>query len=236
MGLFGGEKKRDDAAKKAVKQPLPIDKILDMRKRGLSNNQIVEALQKDGYTITQIFDALNQCDLREATDAGMKPMEGAPDKPLDLGPSQIEPAPDFYSGGAQPPQQLDYPQGYQQPYMGMTEEELVEKIEEVTETIIEEKWKDFVETVEKIIDWKNAFTEKVDGIAKDLEHLKQEFDKLHTAILRKVEQYDKSMGNVGAQLKAMEMVFKDVLPQFTDNVKMLSQVTEGISKKRRKKK
>ncbi len=116
----------------------------------------------------------------------------------------------------------------------MTEEELVEKIEEVTETIIEEKWKDFVETVEKIIEWKTSFTERVDEIDKELQHLRQEFDKLHTALLRKVEQYDKSMGNVGAQLKAMEMVFKDVLPKFTENVKELSKFTEGVSSRKKK--
>jgi hypothetical protein len=191
-----------------------------MRIRGLSNNQIVEALQRESFSTTQIFDALNQAELKGSVGPkGLDPMDGVPDSQISLTPPALEPVAGMNA--------------IQASSMGMTEEELVEKIEEVTETIIEEKWKDFVETVEKIIEWKASFSERVDSIERDVSYLKQEFDKLHSAILRKVEQYDKSMGNVGAQLKAMEMVFKDVLPKFTENVNQLSSFTDSISKKKR---
>ncbi len=39
---------------------LPVDQVKAMRAQGLDNNQIIQALQKDGYTSSQIFDALNQ--------------------------------------------------------------------------------------------------------------------------------------------------------------------------------
>jgi len=222
MALFGTPKKGDKPVGKPAVS-LPIDRVIDMRKKGLSNNQIVEALQKDNFSTTQIFDSLNQAELKAHMGVkGMPPMDARPDSPLNLSPPQLDTVPDMNSG-------VDV----SAPSAGMTEDELVEKIEEVTETIIEEKWKDFVETVEKIIEWKNSFSEKVDGMQKDLDYLKAEFDKLHSAILRRVDQYDKSMGNVGAQLKAMEMVFKDVLPKFTENVNALSSVTRNIKKKKK---
>ncbi len=222
MALFDSKKNGDKPVSKPIS--LPIDKIVDMRKNGLSNNQIVEALQKENYSTTQIFDAINQAELKGDTGPqGLEPMPGAPDVPLSLDPPQMEQMPPFPS-----PQTVNI----ETPSAGMSEDELVEKIEEVTETIIEEKWKDFVETVEKVIEWKSAFTERVDSMQKDVDYLKAEFDKLHTAILRKVEQYDKSMGNVGAQLKAMEMVFKDVLPKFTENVNKLSSYTKKVKKKK----
>lgn len=39
---------------------LPVDQVKAMQAQGLDNNQIIQALQKDGYTSSQIFDALNQ--------------------------------------------------------------------------------------------------------------------------------------------------------------------------------
>jgi len=224
----------------AKQNSLPVDRVIQMRAQGLTNNQIVEALQREGYSTTQIFDALNQADLRGATGVTPQaPMPGQPSNPIQLQP-QVQQDP------AGMPQQPAYQQQFQMQESlpsapaaftspsGITEDELIEKIEEVTETIIEEKWKDFVETVEKIIEWKNAFTERVDKLASELEHLRNEFDRLHVALLKKLEQYDKSMGNVGAQLKAMEMVFKDVLPKFTENVKQLSELAEDLSKKKKR--
>ena len=38
------------------------------------------------------------------------------------------------------------------------------------------------------------------------------------------------MGEVGAELKAVGGVFKDVVPQFVENVKELSSITKGMKK------
>ena len=40
--------------------PIPIDKVKAMRQQGLDNNQIIQALQRDGYSSSLIFDALSQ--------------------------------------------------------------------------------------------------------------------------------------------------------------------------------
>jgi len=204
---------------------LPIDRISDMKANGLSNNQIVESLQREGFSTTQIFDALHQEEIRgSGGPVEMPPLEGNPDQPLNLqAPPQQPPAYQQPSTYPQPPAQQD---------QGMTEEEFEEKIEEVTETIIEEKWKDFAETIEKIIEWKNAMQEKFDKFENELDFLKQEFDKIHTALIKKIDQYDKGMSDVGAQLKAMEMVFKDVLPKFTENVNVLSSFADKVKKKK----
>ncbi len=229
MPMFG--EKKEAGAKQSS---LPVDRVLQMRAQGLTNNQIVETLQRDGYTTTQIFDALNQADLHASTGVvSQSPMPGQPSNPI---PMESQPAGSMQPASLQQsttPETIPSPPAAAFGNVGITEEELIEKIEEVTETIIEEKWKDFVETVEKIIEWKNAFTERVDKLASELEHLRSEFDRLHVALLKKIEQYDKSMGNVGAQLKAMEMVFKDVLPKFTENVKQLSDLAENMSKKKK---
>jgi hypothetical protein len=267
MGLFGPNKKESEIPNAPVSTSVPVDKVIEMRNRNLTNNQIVETLQRDGHSMTQVFDAMNQADLKTGVNVDVSKPTGAPSNPIPLEkvadtatilpkpvvkpvvvpikkPIEPQPIPPQSPPQALPsePQPLTPIQPeIQQPFeniqtmevqpSGFTDQELTEKIEEVTETIIEEKWHDFADTIERIIDWKNSMKEKFDGVEKDIVFLKQEFDKLHTAILKKVDQYDRSMGNVGAQLKAMEMVFKDVLPKFTENINALNDVTSKVKKK-----
>ena len=42
---------------------LPINQVKSMKAQGLDNNQIIRALQQDGYSSSVIFDAMNQADL-----------------------------------------------------------------------------------------------------------------------------------------------------------------------------
>jgi len=58
--------------------------------------------------------------------------------------------------------------------------------------------------------------------------MKEQFDKLHNAILGKIGDYDKHMMDVGAELQAMEKVFTKILPNFVDNVNELSRITENV--------
>jgi uncharacterized phage infection (PIP) family protein YhgE len=59
--VFGLGKKKEVGPEKPR---VPVEEILQMRGQGLSNNQIVQALQKNGYQTHQIFDAFSQADLR----------------------------------------------------------------------------------------------------------------------------------------------------------------------------
>jgi len=44
---------------------LPVSDVIEMRKQGQDNNQIIQALQDQGYSSSDIFDALNQADMQE---------------------------------------------------------------------------------------------------------------------------------------------------------------------------
>ena len=61
MGLMDIFKKPPEPEAKPVIgfQGPPTDKVITMRRQGLSNNQIIQALQHDGHESTNIFDALN---------------------------------------------------------------------------------------------------------------------------------------------------------------------------------
>lgn len=62
----------------------PTEQVLAMRNQGLSDNQIIQTLQRNGYDSTKILDALNQAEAKGAVGAGPVPGMGSakPEKPM----------------------------------------------------------------------------------------------------------------------------------------------------------
>ena len=195
----------DMAEPSGAAQGLPVDRILQMRQQGFSDNQIVQTLQRDGYKSHQIFDAMNQADMHSTgQQPGPTPTAGPP--PMAAPPPMAPPT-------AGPPDE--------------------EKIEEIAEAIIEEKWEDLVKNVNKIIDWKDTTETRIAKIEEDFKNLKSSFDTLHKGILGKVGEYEERMTGVSTELKALENVFKKILPTLTENVNELSRITSGMKGKKR---
>lgn len=102
--------------------------------------------------------------------------------------------------------------------------------EEYVEAVIEERWADLEEDIRRIVEWKNRSEQRITQVVQQFDDLKDRFDKLHAALIGKIESYDKNILEVGAEIKAMEQVFSKVLPTFTDNVKQLDSITKKLSK------
>ena len=202
-----------------------------MKQQGYTNSQIIASLQRDGYTSSQIFDALNQVEMRMGT-----PIDGAetPEMPPSMQqqslsqPSQYEfpspstpmPSPMLSMQLQQAPRQMQ-----NQGVVSLTNDAAVE---ELVESVIDEKWNDLVKDLNKIIDWKNSTENRMSALEQQFKDLKDQFDRLHGAVVGKVNEYDKNIQDVGSEIKAMEKVFSKVLPAFTDSVSELSQITERL--------
>ncbi len=227
----------------------PTEKALAMRQQGLSNNQIIASLQREGYTTNQILDALNQADISEQT---KKPFEGGnmagpndlnnPNIPND--PNAI-PASGVPVGAAAPGTPL--PAGTASnmpgtalgaPAEGMPvggdeayDEDINTRVEELVESVIDEKWSDFMDNINRIVEWKEKTESRINEIESTVKKMKDDFDKLHASILERVGDYDKHIADVGTEVKALEKVFQKVLPGFMENVAELSRITEELKKK-----
>ncbi len=191
---------------------IPLARIQQLKRRGASNNEIISALQQEGFSSTQVFDALSQAAV-------------APDRP----PAALNSSgagrgrmvdqygqPPMFAGGAQmqsPPSQMFGDPG---------------ETEELIEAIIDEKWNDLLGDINKVIAWKDATESRITRMEQSITDLRAEFDKLHGAVIGKVGEYDQHILDVGAEIKAMEKVFSKVLPVFTDNVAELSRVAEQM--------
>lgn len=202
MGIFKSSKTDLPAG-----PDVPVEQVMAMKAQGYTNNQIIQSLQRDGYTSSQIFDAISQSEVPMQENTQYTDMQ-----PINPGSMGL---------GVQQPMPL------QQPLMGnigggTSNEELIE-------AIIDEKWNELVKDINKVIEWKQKADAKLQVMEQKINDLKDQFDKLHQALLGKIGEYDKNMLAVSTELQAMEKVFSKVLPTFMDNVNELSRITEKIS-------
>jgi DNA-binding transcriptional MerR regulator len=199
---------------------IPTERVIQMRQQGYSNDQIIQLLQRENYTSSQIFDAMSQADIKGA-------VEGEPS--ATGGPIPMEAPVQEYQPQPMPPQmpaEMPSPQmpHYEMPPAMPSPSVDREAIEEVAESIIDEKWEELMKSVDKIIAWKEVTEVKIAKMDQRIKDLKERLEILHSGILSKVEEYDKSMKGVSTNVKAMEEVFKKVLPTFTANVSELSRM------------
>jgi hypothetical protein len=171
----------------------------------MSNYQIVQTLQQQGYSSQQIYDAINQASVKgnvAPSPAGTPPPPGGQGGAGGM-PPPPPPPPGGGAGGA--------PEG----------------IEEAVESIVEEKWKEVEETISKLNEWKESADAKITKLQQSMTDLKSDMDNLHKAIVSKIGEYDQNLLSVGTEIKAMEKVFSKVLPTFTENVNELARVVKS---------
>jgi hypothetical protein len=210
----------------------PTEQVLNLRQQGLSNNQITETLTRQGFATNQILDAMSQADIRaQIAPIPLQKGDRMPDNPMQQMPPQGYGG---YGGPMPPPQgQAPMPAMPSPQDMGMLPPEGdtdVARIEELAEAIIDEKWAELVENINRIIDWKDKTESRLTAIETEMKNVKENFDKLQGAVLDKVGEYDRHIQDVGTEVAALEKVFQKVLPGFIENVSQLNRITEQMKK------
>jgi septal ring factor EnvC (AmiA/AmiB activator) len=109
--------------------------------------------------------------------------------------------------------------------------------EEMVEAIVDEKWRNFSKDLTKFKDWQDASDSRFDKLEQGLKDTRADVESLHKAIVSKISDYDKSLMDVGTEIKAMEKVFSKVLPDLTESVSKLSSLSKKavVQKKKVKK-
>ena len=183
MDLFG---------KKA--QGTPTDRVFQMKQQGASNDQIIQNLKSEGYNSSSIYDAISQAEIKGAVGpgAGAIPGMGQEDQASNdqYQEQPMPPADEPYM----PSQQQDFnqqPNDFQRPFQQRVQQQTdsgmgLERIEEIVESIIDEKWEELMKSVDKIIAWKEATEAKMTRLEQQMNDLKDNFEQLHSGILAKV--------------------------------------------------
>src|SRR3989344_1435301 len=174
----------------AFSQSLPTNQVMELRSQGLSDPLIMEELTKQGIAPEQVHLAINSLEMSNPTSDYGSPQGDPQQQPMGRYPAQPPQSPRS-SSGPEPT-------------------ELYSRIEEITESLIDEKWDQLIGEVKKIIEWKERVEERQRAAENDLIKLKEDFKILHQGVLGKLDEYDTRMQDVGTELKAVGRVFKDV--------------------------
>ena len=173
---------------------IPLTQVISMQGQGLTNNQIIQTLQRQGYPPQNIYDALAQAEAKKS----IEPMEV---------PGEMAPKVEARAPPAHP------------------------ESEAIVEQIIEEKWHELQKDTAKINEWKDMITSRMDKLEQGMTDIRTDLDGLHKAIVARVGEYDKTLMDVGTEIKAMEKVFQKVLPELTGNIQELSRITKNVKSK-----
>lgn len=218
MGMFKSSK-----SDLAAGPDVPIDQVVAMKSQGYSNNQIIQTLQRDGYTSSQIFDAISQSEMSGiGAQQDIPSMQNMPS--MNQQPMNSQSMNQINSGMqamGMPGMNNMNPMVSGMGSRGSSNEELIE-------AIIDEKWNELVKDINKVIEWKQKADQKLVLMEQKMTDIKEQFDKLHQAIIGKIGDYDKNMLNVATEIQAMEKVFSKVLPTFMDNVNELTRITDNL--------
>lgn len=220
MALFDLSAKKGPTSQSQMPS-VPVQQVASLKQQGMSDSQIIQVLQRDGYKSHQIFDAMNQAEL----------VSGAP-RPLDDLPpesQQLQQPPQYppqYAQQAYPAQFTDQPE----PMLSPSADINYDRMEEIAESIIEEKWVELSKGIAKIIEWKERTEQRVNELDTRITQLRESMDEISKSLFGKMGEYDKNMSVVGSDIKAMEKVFQQMLPSFTENVNELSRLTRNLKK------
>lgn len=107
----------------------------------------------------------------------------------------------------------------------------IETIEQIAESIVNEKWEDLMSSVGNIAIWKEKIQTDIRSIKQELIRVEERFENLQKAILGRVEEYHKTISTVGTEMKALEGVLERILQPLVSNIKELSRITEDLKKK-----
>ena len=169
MALFTNQKQGGPGGAGGHPGKLDVDaQVRSMRSSGLTDDQILSELKSQGAKETQVINSLGKIS-SEMPMSGADMMGGPNDIDLGMGappgaargmPNMGAPA----AGGADSGFRLPTPPaGAMGPGMSGAgrskgqsgSEDLYERIEEIAEEMIDEKWDDLIKEVQKIIAWKN---------------------------------------------------------------------------------
>jgi len=236
-----------------------LEKVMQMKKQGFSENEIAKQLQSEGVSPKEINDVINQSKIKQA-------IAGFNEEPENMQPSMMGtslseynipkpqpniPSPNFQEQEEYVPQESSYQQqdyssgNYNQDYQNypqvqsyegypQTSESSADSIIEISEQVFSEKIKNFQKQMTELIEFKTIFQTKIENIEERLRRMEKMFDQLQISIIEKVGNYGKNLDYLKKEVEMVEDSFSKISNKVADknNVqKEISTKKSVISKK-----
>ncbi len=224
--MFGIKKDKDK------KIDVPVQAVISMKERGLTNEQIIDQLKSQGYSLQQIRDALTQASVKEQVvkPSLTTPQQKEEEPPLPELPAETEEtttAPVKEGPGLNESPVLEPPK----PPEKKTTSVSVEEIERILEEIVDERWKNVTNKINEYNTTNVKQEERINALEKRVNELSKRVDEISNAVMIKVDEYNKTMDDVNVEIKALEKVMEKLVPSMAEQIKELKSVVGSIKSK-----
>jgi len=189
-----------------------LDQVIQMKEKGLSEDQIISYLQQQGVSPKQINDALNQYNVKSAVSGNNQapqPEEEYPQAEYEDQQQSININEEAYEN--YPPQ--EYPQAE---YGEYSQEDSSDTMIEIAEQVFSEKNKKIKTKLDELVEFKSLTQIKVDHALERIKRIETVIDKLQISILDKVGSYGKTLESMRKEMGMMQETFGKVLPKIVE--------------------
>jgi hypothetical protein len=239
MFLLPFKKKKEEVKKVYV----PVDIVLSYASQGFSENEIKTRLESQGFA-PDIIDKALRIALKEKVTSEIPRVASPPPAPFEVPEPTREisrhPIPLGY-----PPERIISPEEPRpipveeaaQPFTFERVESRAESpigeitIEEIIEGVVDERWREFEE---RLVDFERRDMQ----LEAQIEDLRKRFKEIETTLkvkeeglVSKLEEFGGSVENIEGRIGSIERVFKDFLPELTQNIRNMSELVDKIKEK-----
>ncbi|MAG45215.1 MAG: hypothetical protein CMH63_00375 [Nanoarchaeota archaeon] len=194
----------------------------DLKQKNTPNSEIIETLKKEGYSSQEIYN--NMSAQEKNPDKELAPP--TPSEEMGAGPGTETPEakePEKEEPSFIPTEKFPAPKQIPQ-------RQNLEELEEIAESIIEEKMNELSVNFSDLNMWKEKTATEMEAIKQEILRLRNQFENLQSALVGKVEDYKKNIGDVSVEVKTLSKVLEKILQPLTMNVKELGRITERLKK------
>jgi len=176
-------------------------------------------------------DLLDNSDLAPPID---NPVPASSQPQPTMQPPMPAPAPVAQDNSMQPPfaQQPAVTPNQSQPQQMMQQAQLSpdldEKINELIEKYLEEKWQVVAQFLQDLKAWKNTVDNEIRELREEVTKLKARVDEIENGSQQKMNEVARTIMDLGAEIKAMERVLQQMLPDLVSSVRELSKIVAEL--------
>ncbi len=229
-----------------------IEKISQMQKQGISNEEIIKRLQDEGISPREISEALDQSKVKSTIEESAEEMQ--PSVMAYPSPPEFTPMP--YNSQENAMQQ--YPQAAEMPMPGqmpmqeeqMTAEQLPQEgyayqypaqqyqeysyaqpdtgtMTEIAEQIVNEKLQKIEKQISEITSFKTETSGKINNTDERLRRIEMLIDRLQASILGKIGEYGRNISDLKDEMLSTQDSFSKILNPLTENIEELRKITKS---------
>ncbi len=229
---------------------IPTDIVQKMAAQGMPEPEIISQMRAQGFSPMQIDKALSQAIKSAVTLPQPSMQRGAPPERIVAGPHatasiqpvQFQEPPSFdLSTPQQMPQEFTFEENPQQ-FVENPETQAPQEagepeitLEEVIEGVIADRWASFEKRLSSFDQRDQQIEKRIDELRGQVEEVRALANKSEQTFIGKLDEFGGHIGGIESRIGSIEKVFKDFLPELTDNVRTISDIVDRMKKDGREK-